>query len=342
MKFANFVLILPAAEAIALFSGSISPMRIPRQTSSQPVGKQDVPTYSTALHLIPKQWLCTPRSRIHASNDNVESEIQSSTNSTPHALRNNESISTIHSENEINPLGMKSGWAYFGLSLLPSWSSTAEIQSDVSSMSDDTNNTFSKLSEVSNTVPDNIVDCDVVNDIDLGNEFQYDEFTVIDEHVPENSDGIIQKLLRHTVAAILKGGKKLLVRTSLSPSESSTLSFDGMDLLDETTMENITTSENDSSGHVPVDAHDKIEGEVAVVNSIDHKQRAGSRRRHLQHQSIPPIFTSLESIDINATTLAKHRRWERRRRRALVAYTVVKNAVFLFFVTFFAGNVSDM
>jgi hypothetical protein len=182
----------------------------------------------------------------------------------------------------------------------------------------------------------------VVNDIDLGNEFQYDEFTVIDEHVPENSDGIIQKLLRHTVAAILKGGKKLLVRTSLSPSESSTLSFDGMELLDESTMENITTSENDSSGHVPVDAHDKIEGEVAVVNSIDHKQRAGSRRRHLQHQSIPPIFTSLESIDINATTLAKHRRWERRRRRALVAYTVVKNAVFLFFVTFFAGNVSDM
>ncbi len=308
------------------------------QTFSQPVGKQYVSSYSTALHLVPKQ--CTPRStnRIHASDDNVEveSEIQSSTNSTLHAIGNNETT-TIHSEDVIYPLGIKSGWATFGLSLLPSWSSTAELQSDASSMSGDTNISFSIFSEGSNSVLDN-VDGDAVNDLILGNEFEYDKFTVNDENVPENSDGIIQKLIRHTVAAI----RRVLVRISLSPSESSTRSFDEMDSLDETMLENITTVKNDSSSDLPVDAQNKTEDKVVVANSLDHKQRAGSRRRHFANQIIPPIFTSLESIDINATTLATHRRWERRRRRAFVAYKVAKNAVFLFVVTFCAGNVSDM
>jgi hypothetical protein len=160
--------------------------------------------------------------------------------------------------------------------------------------------------------------------------------------VPVNSGGMVRNLLRYTVALFLWGGKKLLDRiVSSSAFESIASSIDEIDSPDETMLENATTIVIASSSEFAVDAHD--ETETAPDYSLDNKQYGRSRqqrRRQLQNPSIPPIFTSLESKDINATTLAKHRRWARRRRRALVAYEVAKNAIFLFVVTFLAGNVS--
>lgn len=348
MQLISFVLLLPvpAAEALALSLGGTSPMRttpfLKPNTCSQSFGIRIIPNYSTSLHLIPKKWLqlSTPRSsnRVHSSEENVESEPidHNTTNKTLDAC-DNETISTADSEYESQSLGMKSGWANFGLSLLPSWSSTTELQSD-SSTSGDVNYNNTIYSNDSSAL-DN-VDDDAIYEIELANELAYDDFNDIDDQVPVKCAGMVGKLLRYTVAIFLWGGKKLLDRIAPpSTFESSTMSFDEIDSPDEMMLENATTSEIAST----IDAHDET---AAPDNSLDNKQHGKSRqqqrRRQLQNQSIPPIFTSLESKDINTTTLAKHRRWARRRRRALVAYEVAKNAIFLFVVTFLAGNVSEV
>lgn len=350
MQLASFVLLLPAPNnALAFFSGGTSSMPTSPLLSpvacSRPYGIRVNPNYSTKLYLLPNKWLTTIRcsNRVNSSDKNVESEteVHNITNAT--VLNNeNETLSIATGDDEILSMGMKSGWANFGLSLLPSWPSATELQSDTLSTSGDTDShsNVSIVSEGSTSAPDN-VDGNTVYDSDLDNEFTYDEFTNVKEHVPETNDGIIRTLFRYTVAVVQWGGKKLLDRIAISPSESSDPYFDEMNLSDESMLDNITYSNNASSSEYPIDPHDKTEAEE-VDNSLDHKQRGRSRRRHLQNQNTPPIFTSLESIDISSTTLAKHKRWERRRRRALVAYKVTKNAVFLFVVTFFAGNVSQV
>ena len=87
----------------------------------------------------------------------------------------------------------------------------------------------------------------------------------------------------------------------------------------------------------------------ATIESSDLKedtskksQKRRNRRRHPSNNenNQAPIFTSLESKDINTTTMSKQRKWDRRRKRVMLLVKGMKNAMFLFIATFLAGNVS--
>jgi hypothetical protein len=88
------------------------------------------------------------------------------------------------------------------------------------------------------------------------------------------------------------------------------------------------TDQNDQDD-VSMDATDD------TTNATSTKQEQ-KRKRHNK-----PIFHNLETNDIDSTMQSKQRKWSRRRKRAVMLVQTLKNACFLFVVTFLAGNLMN-
>jgi len=168
------------------------------------------------------------------------------------------------------------------------------------------------------------------------------------EPLPENKV-LAKQLLRGTFTAILRGGKKLVetgktIRDSRNDDKaSSTIKSNPSFLGDrqEIIAGNVTEGENVSKSNA-TDASDP--NNEMPRDGLGMGYHRGRRRRQTANQTVPvstQMFTSLESKDINTTTMSKQRKWERRRRRTLLLYKAAKNSVFLFVFTFLAGNIMN-
>ena len=293
---------------------------------------------------------------IFSSDKDVEDEAASI-----ECAQNSTNATTINEE-EVVSLGMESGWANFGRYLLPSWSSfssshsTSEIpseeQTNNSTMSEE-NSTVAEDSDTSfvHTIFSPKKDYEEISNV-IDVECSVDEPDCVDADVITANGGteeqvnttLTKQLLRGTLSALKHakhGGKKVLevgkkikdkrkeddISSSTTVSNSDTIR-DGEPLLNET-LDNTTDSIESSS-------------EPREDSSNKNQTRRGNRRRHSSNNenSQAPIFTSLESKDINTTTMSKQRRWDRRRKRVMLLVGGMKNAMFLFIATFLAGNVS--
>lgn len=293
---------------------------------------------------------------IFSSDKDVEDEaasIESAQNST--------NATTINEE-EVVSLGMESGWANFGRYLLPLWSSFSSSQSTSEIPSEEQTNN-STMSEENSTVAEDSDTSfvhtifspkkdyeEISNVIDV--ECSVDEPDCVDADVITANGGteeqvnttLTKQLLRGTLSAlkhVKHGGKKVLevgkkikdkrkedeITSSTTVSNSDTIR-EGETLLNET-LDNTTDSTIEESSEPREDTSKK------------RQTRRGNRRRHPPNENNQaPIFTSLESKDINTTTMSKQRRWDRRRKRVMLLVGGMKNAMFLFIATFLAGNVS--
>lgn len=75
--------------------------------------------------------------------------------------------------------------------------------------------------------------------------------------------------------------------------------------------------------------------------TFDDASNTTSTKDHRRKRHNKPIFHNLETSDIDSTMQSKQRKWSRRRKRAAILVHTIKNACFLFVVTFLAGNVMN-
>ncbi|KAL3790088.1 hypothetical protein HJC23_013599 [Cyclotella cryptica] len=79
----------------------------------------------------------------------------------------------------------------------------------------------------------------------------------------------------------------------------------------------------------------------SATEGIPKRQKRSRRGHKTSTNHPPPIFHSLETNDIDTATQFKQKKWQRRRKRAAMLLTTLKNAAFLFVITFLAGNVMN-
>jgi hypothetical protein len=275
------------------------------------------------------------------------------------------------------PLGMESGWANFGrkslLLLPPSWASYYSSYSTPSSSSSTAAASRSRRPSSSN---DDDNDDGGYGAIDVECRLDDDEpVDACDDHATMivDGDGTRTTLevstgkpsIRGSVVARLRSVLRGMMKDDALERRTEVVVGDGV--VDDDGAMTMASSAPDE----PCD----VDGVTTVVPSSDDETSdqndvvgadndidddgggdTGSKRRRRRHgmtsnrndpamaspssSSPVPIFASLESKDIDSTTLIKKRIWERRRRRVMVAIGAAKNAVGLFVVIFFAGNVS--
>lgn len=331
-------------------------------------------TYTTKIHLISQQtkysgdellhpiahsrfWDSGNQDRsssslfIFSSGKDVEDEaagIESAHNST------NATIIDTTNEEEVVSLGMESGWANFGRYLLPSWSSfSSQSTSDIPSEEQANNSTM--IDENSTVVAEDSDpsfvhtifspkkdDGEISNVIDV--ECSVDEPDCVDADVITVNGGseehvnatLTKQLLRGTLSALKHakhGGKKVLeVGKKMKDKRKRD------DISSSTTVSNSTEASLNGSIGNTTDA--TIESSDLKEGSSKNSQRRRRRNPSNNENNQAPIFTSLESKDINTTTMSKQRKWDRRRKRVMLLVKGMKNAMFLFIATFLAGNVS--
>jgi hypothetical protein len=307
------------------------------------------------------------------------------------------------------PLGMESGWAKLGRSILPSWATmpnTCEDDDDDVKNDDDSVSTRVMVDEPSRDTtpfPRNIIDNGSNKDdliannavlVEYESERDEDEQTLLEWEAAkqlfhtqttkalQGSDdrirnevrrrlrdsasiylfrGMRKKLLDTGKRIIVYGSKQLVgMKGGIVESSNVTTTIINDELTNNSTdltmpiaiididkdESNATSAVDDASESIDVNnvtiSDDKI---VTMSNdevkTIDKQNTRRHRRRIWKDPIEKPIFSVLESKDINETTLWRRRKWERRRRRALVAYGAVKNALLLFVVTCVAGNVMN-
>ena len=78
--------------------------------------------------------------------------------------------------------------------------------------------------------------------------------------------------------------------------------------------------------------------EPETTQPLEQSSNSTVSSRRKRHK---PIFHDLETNDIDTTTQLKQKKWSRRRKRAAIFAQTLKNAAFLFVVTFLAGNVMN-
>lgn len=326
---------------------------------------------------------------IHDMDDNS----QNTTNATIETDENEKQsdISGEEEAEESSTLGMESGWASFGRSLLPSWTtSSTSSQSAVSSGTEkiidgtdenvtdpkkedsivdvaDENSTTAPSEESSIVLHTSIFSPNGTKDNEDGDDDVIDVDVLVEESERNDTTSAIQlngvnageksalakRLLKGIMAASLQGGKKILEVSKKKIRDNSGNNDDiaSTSTIDESNQATIIggdTQETTSAGNNSTEGNENESNDVSTIESSDTNNEEvghrGTRRLRAQSSSSNTnensIFTSLESKDINTTTLSKQRKWERRRRRALVLVKATKNAAFLFVFTFLAGNVS--
>ena len=78
--------------------------------------------------------------------------------------------------------------------------------------------------------------------------------------------------------------------------------------------------------------------EPETTQPLEQSSNSTVSSRRKRHK---PIFHDLETNDIDTTTQLKQKKWSRRRKRAAIFAQTLKNAAFLFVVTFLAGYVMN-
>ena len=409
-----FFLLLSTAKALAFpSSSSTALMRTPALSSRcslRPLGPSQIlpsmrfratSAYSTKIYLTTKECygdeIIHPMStwrRVHgsssrrrnscrflSSDENVEDEnihgIDSNQNITDGD--GNTTNATINTNKEENlSLGMESGWADFGRSLLPSWayltpssnqsvSSSLELDEEIGSNTDENETRVASESNLVHTPkfsPNSTKDDaegGAVIDVDARvDESEYNATTTaIDVYVEsaaaepttsENNNELTRHIFRGTTAAFLQGGKKLLkLGKRIRDNRNDDISSSTIDIESNPAVIGDTASPPEETILGNFTKGENASNIESTGNSSDPnslKRHRGTRRRQSSNDKNTPAsspifsFTSLESKDIDTTTRSKQKKWARRRKRAIVLFKTTKNAAFLFVVTFLLGNVS--
>mmetsp|Transcript_4601 Transcript_4601/g.6860 ORF Transcript_4601/g.6860 Transcript_4601/m.6860 type:complete len:796 (+) Transcript_4601:29-2416(+) len=240
-----------------------------------------------------------------------------------------------------------SGWANIGRFLLPSWHSSTDsnatdnIQLDAAayntSATEEANsvdepihitNEEDSLTDVIDVEcrVDDVEDCGPQSDANLSiSSFQ--------DNV--QSDPVIRQALSGMIKALFRGGKAFLL-----PKMNSTSDETIMDI-DDAAASN--TTESDSLEESAADAQEATTTTNRTAEAASNKSSTKQNRRSRRANSIENEnwLTSLESKDIDTTTRSKQRKWARRQRRLIMMAKTTKNALVLFVITFFLGNVMN-
>jgi len=237
-----------------------------------------------------------------------------------------------------------SGWANIGRFLLPSWHS--------SDAADNINMDAAALNTTSATEGKNLVDeaMHISNDEDdriddvIDVECRVDEVEDCEPQSPEDiisgsvqdsvkSQSLIRGAVSGTLKALFRGGKTLLLPKIMnSTNDETTLEME----IDDTASSNATKS--NSIEKLSSELEDTSTLTTESSNRSSKKQKRRSRRNSNESEN---WLTSLESKDIDTTTRSKQRKWARRQRRLMMMAKTAKNAVLLFVVTFFLGNIMN-
>lgn len=242
-----------------------------------------------------------------------------------------------------------SGWANnIGRFLLPSWHSSSDSNaSDVNvddaaynaSATEGTNSVLDEQIHISNSEDDSMddvidVECRVdVDETDDYCESQSDEEGISDGGIQDNAQPqpVIRQVLSDTLKALIRGGKTLLLPKMNSTNDDTTLE------IDDAATSNAT--ESDSLEELSSETEEATTNATAQSsNTSSQKQNRRSRRNSIDNEN---WIKSLESKDIDTTTRSKQRKWARRQKRLIMVAKTAKNALVLFVVTFFVGNVMN-
>jgi S1-C subfamily serine protease len=279
---------------------------------------------------------------INASKNSVRRYATSgSADSESNGIDANSTIVAINAtSNKLAP----SGWANIGRFLLPSWHSSTESDAvDNINMEDNSALNTSTVTEGTKLVDEAIHisnEQDRMDVIDV--ECRVDEVEdcepqptgegIIVDSIQDSgkSQSVFRKALSGTVKALFRGGKTLLLPKMNSTSDETTLE------IDDAVASN--TTESDSPEEVSLETEEAATLTTEASNKSSIKQNRRSRRNSNESEN---WLTTLESKDIDTTTRSKQRKWARRQRRLMMMAKTAKNAVLLFVVTFFLGNIMN-
>jgi len=234
-----------------------------------------------------------------------------------------------------------SGWANIGRFLLPSWHSSSDsdasdnLQLDAAAYNASAKDGASLVDEpihISNeeeSMTDVIdVECRVDEGEDCGPQSDANlSISTVQDNL--QSEPVIRRALSGMLKALFRGGKTLLLPKTNSTSDETTTEIDDAAASNATTSESVDESTSDTQ--------DATNLTTEPSNSSSTKQNRRSRRNSIENEWL----TSLESKDIDTTTRSKQKKWARRQRRLIMVAKTVKNALVLFVITFFLGNVMN-
>eukprot|EP00956_Cyclotella_meneghiniana_P035076 scaffold111151_cov66-Cyclotella_meneghiniana.AAC.1 len=168
------------------------------------------------------------------------------------------------------------------------------------------------------------IDDDGVIDVECYVEEVKDNVEKQEAMVADAEESVADVLVQHEEAKSSKGWlQRLRARFRQQSNENNA-----------TAVQNTPFNETSSdSNHSPTE--DTIEPTNTQPSEQPLNSTSSRRKRH------KPIFHDLETNDIDTTTQLKQKKWSRRRKRAAIFVQTLKNAVFLFVVTFLAGNVMN-
>ena len=240
-----------------------------------------------------------------------------------------------------NSMGMESGWTTFGRALLPSWASIKQTkQEEGSSLDDGTMLSNSTGTSFDETTVDDASSFDVTVD-EKSNAFEVAIGSVEDNNstsIGIELGGDINETraedLEHVTASQIADDSGSIGSGNLT----SPLPEETPPRLDKPSRVRRVVSkvvEYIQGNGRSVAKSTAIADELEVLPE-DHTDEVEISEHR---EDSKPILSSLESSDIDKTTLSKKMKWARRRARLSVLLNALRSAAFLFVLTFCAGNI---
>ena len=325
INFCFFLLLLLFLAAVCQAFQSIQSSRVQLQPSCHLSRKRK--SYSRINVFSPQRRAANIPTHRYVSSGSVDNDSNSVDTNTTFAAN-----ATTSSK-----LAPSSGWANIGRFLLPSWHSSTESSAIANIKADGAiyKNTSAVEDESMHINSDDIIDvecrvdetedCEPQSDnTEVGVEPQSDNTEVDVESLLNNDppDSLVKQVVSVTINALF-GGRN-------STSDETTLDVNGA----------ATSNATESNTSETTPSLDPEE----TTDSIDEPQTDTSQtknhrsRRNTQESK---WLNSLESKDIDTTTRSKQKKWARRQRRLIMMAKTVKNAMVLFVITFFLGNVMN-
>ncbi len=252
---------------------------------------------------------------------------------------------TIVSLNETSGKLAPTGWANIGRFLLPSWHSSSDSDASDNLQLEDAATYNASATDGANLVDepmhisneeDSMIDViDVECRVDEGEDCgpQSDaNLSISSEQYNHQSEPVIRQALSGMLKALFRGGKAFLTPKTNSTSVETT----NMEIEDDAAALNTTTSESLEESSSDIEEVSYPATESSIKSST--KQNRRSRRNTIENDN---WLTSLESKDIDTTTRSMQRKWAKRQRRLIMMAKTAKNALVLFVITFFLGNVMN-
>jgi S1-C subfamily serine protease len=251
---------------------------------------------------------------------------------------------TIASLNATSGKLAPSGWATIGRFLLPSWHSSSDSDASDNLQLDDAATYNASAADGANLVDEPMhisneedsmtdvidVECRVDEGEDCGPQSDAN-LSISSEQYTHQSEPVIRKALSGTLKALFRGGKAFLTPKTNSTSDETTT----MEIEDDAAAPNSTSESLEESSS---DTQEVSNPATESSNKSSTKQNRRSRRNAIENDN---WLTSLESKDIDTTTRSMQRKWAKRQRRLIMMAKTAKNALVLFVITFFLGNVMN-